>query len=260
MKEISSAENHAVKLIKKLAQKKYREETGLFIIEGLRACELAATSPFQIDSFWLSESFLAQNHQCNPFWQSFPCTCIPDKIFASCTDTQSPQGILCLAKIPHSFTNPSGHCYLYLDNVRDPGNIGTMIRSADALGFDGIFLSAGCADLYSPKVIRSAMGSLFSIETVTDCSHSTLIDLQQKGYQIIASALRDDSLNLYHAHWNEKIIFVLGNEANGVSHEIIEMADMTVKIPMHGSAESFNVSIAAALMMGEVTRRKYEEH
>lgn len=259
MKEITSADNQSVKLIKKLAQKKYREETGLFPVEGLRSCELAASSPFQIESFWLSASFAEHHKAKNAFWKSFPCYCVSDKLFRTLSDTDSPQGILCIAKTAPAFEEANGERYLYLDSVRDPGNVGTIIRTADALGFDGIFFSEGCADFYSPKVIRSAMGSFFSVETKTDCHYSVLNTLQKEGFQIIASALTDNSVNLYHAHWGEKLVFVLGNEANGVREEILRLADLTVKIPMHGSAESFNVSIAAALMMGEAARRKYEK-
>lgn len=260
MKEITSSDNPSVKLIKKLAQKKYREETGLFLVEGLRSCELAASSPFQIESFWLSASFAEHSKTKNVFWEHFPCYCVSDKLFATLSDTNSPQGILCIAKMASAVEKAEGSCYLYLDNVRDPGNVGTIIRTADALGFDGIFFSEGCADFYSPKVIRSAMGSFFSVETKMDCHYSVLSRLQKEGFQIIASALTDNSMNLYCAQWGKKLVFVLGNEANGVREEILRLADLTVKIPMHGSAESFNVSIAAALMMGEVARRKYEKH
>lgn len=258
MKQISSADNPSVKLVKKLVQKKYRDETGLFLVEGLRACELAVASPYQIDSFWLSESFLRHTQSSTPFWEAFPCCCISDKIFSSLSDTQSPQGILCTAKIPQPRSVFCGKRYLYLDNVRDPGNVGTIVRTADALGFEGVFLSEGCADLYSPKTVRSTMGSVFSVETAVGCPYSLLSDLKRNGYQIVASALTDSSFNLYRAKWSDKLVFVLGNEANGVSREILDLADMSVKIPMYGKAESFNVSIAAALMMGEAMRRIYE--
>lgn len=258
MKQISSTENQAVKLVKKLTTKKYREETGLFLVEGLRACELATTSPFQIDSFWLSDSFLQSSQKIVPFWEAFPCNQVSDKIFSTLSDTQSPQGILCIAKIPPTISEFCGTHYLYLDNVRDPGNIGTILRTADALGFNGVLLSDGCADLYSPKVIRSTMGSIFSLKTAVNCPYSVLSDLQQNGFQIIASALTDESVNLYHAEWGNKLVFVLGNEANGVSRDVLDLSDITVKIPMYGKAESFNVSIAAALLMGEATRREHE--
>lgn len=259
MKEITSAENSAVKLLKKLSKKKFRQDEGLFIVEGLRACSLAVESPFDIDSFYLSDSFLSSHKCADKFWEQFSCSVMPNKIFNSCSDTETPQGILCVAKIPSLSRNLNKSCYVYLDNVRDPGNIGTIIRTADALGFDGVLLSEGCADLYSPKVVRSTMGSVFSVDTVCDCNASILSDLKRRGYRILASALSEHCVDLYRATWGEKLIFVLGNEANGVSDEILNLSDCTVKIPMYGSAESFNVSIAAALLMGEAARRKYEK-
>ncbi|MBR5157443.1 MAG: RNA methyltransferase [Clostridia bacterium] len=259
MKQITSAENSAVKLLKKLAKKKFRQEAGLFIVEGLRACSLAVESPFDIDSFYLSESFFAAHKSANSFWEQFPCSVMPDKIFNSCSDTETPQGILCTAKIPEKTFGLNKDCYVYLDNVRDPGNIGTIIRTADALGFDGVLLSDGCADLYSPKVVRSTMGSVFALEIVCDCNVSLLSNMKKQGYKILASALSDNCTDLYRAEWNDKLVFVLGNEANGISDEVLNVSDIAVKIPMYGSAESFNVSIAAALLMGEAARRTYEK-
>ncbi len=259
MKQITSAENSVVKQLKKLSKKKFRQESGLFIVEGLRACSLAVESPFDIDSFFLSESFLSANQDKNAFWEQFPCSVMPDKIFNSCSDTETPQGILCTAKISEPSFNLNKDSYLYLDNVRDPGNVGTIIRTADALGFDGVLLSEGCADLYSPKVVRSTMGSIFSVETVCDCNTSLLLDMKNRGYTILASALSENCVDLYRANWDKKLIFVLGNEANGISDEVLSVSDQAVKVPMYGSAESFNVSIAAALLMGEAARRKYEK-
>ena len=164
MKQITSAENSAIKLLKKLSKKKFRQETGLFVVDGLRACTLAVQSPYDIHSVYMSESFASNHKDALQFFDAFPCSLVPDKILDSCSDTETPQGILCIAKIPEHNTVLSGEKYLYLDNVRDPGNVGTIIRSADALGFDGVMLSEGCADLYSSKVVRSTMGSVFSVK------------------------------------------------------------------------------------------------
>ena len=259
LKQITSPENSVVKALRKLDKKKYREESGLFAVEGLRACSLAANSPFAIDAFYLSESFLAEYQGDHRFWEAFPCYLLTDKIFASVCDTQTPQGILCTAKITKNADISQHSRYIYLDNVRDPGNVGTIIRTADALGFECILLSEGCADVYSPKVVRSTMGSIFSVQMVADCTISTLEELQRNGCQIVASALTDNSHNLYKADFEKKMVFVVGNEANGVCDEILGISDLTVKIPMVGEAESFNVSIAAALLMGEVARRAYEK-
>ncbi len=259
MKRITSPENSVVKALRKLEKKKYREDCGLFVVEGLRACSLAANSPFAIEAFYLAESFLAEVQEDNRFWETFPCYVFTDKIFSSVCDTQTPQGILCTAKMAPKADISKHNRYLYLDNVRDPGNVGTIIRTADALGFECVLLSEGCADLYSPKVIRSTMGSIFSVKTATDCSATTLKQLQKSGCQLVSSALTDTSCNLYESNLGERIVFVVGNEANGVSDEILDLSDLTVKIPMVGEAESFNVSIAAALLMGEVARRSYEK-
>ena len=198
MKFITSSENPAIKRLKKLEKRKYRDEEGLFIVEGLRACSLAAASPFEIDAFYLSEQFLAQETSGPHFWEAFPCYVLSDKIFASVADTMTPQGILCTAKIPKDDAKHISRA-IYLDNVRDPGNVGTIIRTADALGFDCVMLSEGCADLYSPKVIRSTMGSIFSVQTLVDVNEEALKEWQKNGYYIIASALSEDAKNLYQA-------------------------------------------------------------
>lgn len=258
MKQITSTDNAEIKLLKKLEKKKGRAEAGLFLVEGLRACELAAGSPAGVDTFYLSDSFLERQTGAQPFWESFPCRRVSDRVFASVAGTDTPQGILCSARIPER-TALGGRRYVYLDCVRDPGNVGTIIRTADALGFDGVLLSEGCADLYSPKVVRATMGSVFTISAAVDCTVSTLAELKERGFLICASALSETCVDVYRAQWGERLVFVLGNEANGVSGEVLALADCAVKIPMYGGAESFNVSIAAALLMGEAARREYEK-
>ena len=145
---------------------------------------------------------------------------------------------------------------LVLDRVGDPGNIGTMLRTADAAGIGGLVLLKGCADIYAPKTVRSSMVSLFHIPVLSGVSEQEFVSTAKKaGYDLLVTCL-DGADNLYKADLSGRIAFVMGNEAGGVSETLLEKADKRVYIPMAGRAESLNVAMAAGIVMFEALRRK----
>lgn len=252
--KITSDSNLIIRSFSKLRQKKYRSSEKKFIIEGLRAVEEVIKA--KMDAvFVMTESFLMANPSFSDKISSAVCYVVTEKIFSSLTETQTPQGILAVADIPALPVFPSKPYYIYLDRVCDPGNLGTIIRTAHAFGIGGIMLSPGSCDVYSGKVIRSAMGSYLYTDIYTDYSYDELFNLKNEGYSIYSTALLPDSKSLFECDLGEKTIFVIGNEANGVSSDILDRSDKTIIIPMPGGAESLNAAVAAALVMSEAVRK-----
>ena len=145
---------------------------------------------------------------------------------------------------------------LGLDNIRDPGNLGTMIRTADAAGADGVLLSNGCVELFNLKVIRSTMGSVFHLPVIENLDFSEVIpDLKEDGFKIIVSEVHEGK-DYTEVDYPEKTCIVIGNEASGISKEILNLADERIKIPIFGKAESLNASVAAGILLYEKVRNK----
>ena len=243
--EITSLENKSVKLAASLQKKKYRDLHGKFLIEGMKLIREAMAFGYEFDSVFYVPDKVAYDLDLPAYEVSYEILC---KI----TDTVTPQGIAAIVKgkEPDFVKLQKAQRVVYLDRVQDPGNVGTIIRTADAFGFDAVILSKECADLYSPKVLRSAMGSVFHLEIYRDFSAE---DLKKLGKKIYSSSLEASNMP-------EKIalpaVLVIGNEGQGISEEIKAVTDEFVKIPMAGNAESLNASIAAGILLYEF-RLKY---
>lgn len=252
---ITSPDNQKIKDIAKLRQKKYRTREKKYITEGLRA--VSEIIKKGIDCvFVVSEKFIQENPSFLDTVADKKGYIVSEKIFSSLSETENPQGVLCVTQITEPPEEIKKDSYIYLDRLQDPGNIGTIIRTAHAFGFGGVMLSGGSSDVYSGKVIRSTMSSVLYTDIYTDFSYESLFSLKEKGYKIISTALTEKSRSLYETEIPEKVVFVIGNEANGVSDEILENSDETVIIPMPGGAESLNASVASAVLMSETARRK----
>lgn len=251
IKHISSLENEYIKKVEKLKTKKFRDRFGLFVAEGERSVRDALSSGFFVESVVMTEDFEKRRGVPELAERVF---IVPDKVFARLCDTETPQGILAVVALPEQVEKLTGKRYLYCDCLQDPGNAGTVIRSADAFGFDGVIVSRGSVDVFSPKVIRSSMGSVFHIEILTDADAGFLQRAKEEGFFLSVTALHQNSVPLCEARFAEKQIFVIGNEGNGVSDTVLSMADETVHIPMQGSAESLNAGVAASILMYEVSR------
>ena len=177
---------------------------------------------------------------------------LPEHVLTAVCDTKTPQGIAAVVRMKEQ--SALGKHIVVLDGVQDPGNVGTIIRTADAAGLDGVLLSNQCADVFSPKVLRATMGSIFRMNLrTTDDLPGELTKLREKGYSILSSQL--DGTPFYEREKvAEQFALIIGNEGNGVSEQVQQTATHRVRLPMRGGAESLNAAIAAAIMMYELMR------
>lgn len=259
MKEITSVSNSLIKAVSELKQKKYRVGRGEFLAEGLRTAEEAVTYGAVKTIFYVpteDERTIALLEQAAS--ENIELVSVNEAVMKKISDTETPQGIIAVCKMPKTGLESllaKGKMLLLLDRVADPGNIGTMLRTADAAGIGGLVLLKGSADIYAPKTVRASMGSLFHIPVLDGISEEDFIRQAKKnGYEILVTCL-DGASNLYKADLSGRIAFVMGNEAGGVSQNLMEKADKKVFIPMAGRAESLNVAMAAGIVMFEALRR-----
>ena len=256
MHTISSTQNEKYKFFKSLKQKKYRTKTGLYTVEGMKSVLDAVSSGAQTEALIVSESFYNEQKELMPHHSEIYS--VSDSIFAPLSDTEAPQGIIAVIKknLKKEFLPDLSKAYVYCDRLQDPGNLGTIIRTADAAGFGGILLSNDCADLYSPKTVRASMGSFFHIEAYESCSADTLTELKSLGFSVVCGVLSDKTIEYTAADFTKPVILVIGNEANGICGDILKISDCDVKIPISGKAESLNAAVAAGILMYEVNRQR----
>lgn len=259
--ELTGLQNPLVKAAAELKQKKYRQQRGEFLAEGLRTAEEAVAFKAAQQIFYTAtedERTLKLLEQAASM--QLKLTCVSEAVMKKIADTETPQGIIAVCRMQEQSLEQllaSGKLLLVLDRVGDPGNIGTMLRTADAAGVGGIILLKGTADIYAPKTVRSSMGSLFHVPVLSGVAEQEFIDNAKKaGYQLLVTAL-DGADNLYQADLKGRLAFVMGNEAGGVSASLLQQADKRVFIPMRGKAESLNVAMAAGIVMFEAMRRNY---
>lgn len=249
IKRITSAQNEYIKLLSKLGSKKHRQETGLFLAEGEHLAQMVSASPFCVEKYIMTESYY---EKCA---QSFSeeIIIVPESIMSKISDAKTPQGIIAVVRLPDATDTIKEGRYIYCDDLQDPGNIGTIIRTADSFSFDGVILSPMCADVYSPKVIRSSQGSVFNIKIICD---KTFDFVKSTGFSVTSTALYAESVELKNMKVQKNHIFVIGNEGSGVHEEILKASDEIVYIPMTGKAESLNAGVAASILMYEVASRE----
>lgn len=253
MLEITSASNAKFKYIKSLSAKKERVKHGEYTVEGRKSVSDALSSERTVSAIAVSERFYNEENFDYP--QNVQLIKISDNIFDRLCDTTAPQGIIAVIKTEErgDFMPDLGKAYVYCDGINDPGNLGTIIRTADAAGFGGVILSEGSVDLYSPKTVRASMGSFFNIDVITGKNAEDLKKYADKGFKLIGGALNENTVDYRTVDMKEPVIIVVGNEANGISDEVLKMCTC-VKIPIEGRAESLNVSVAAGILMYEVVR------
>lgn len=240
---LTSKNNPLVKETAALKDKKARKQTGLFLVEGVKMANECAKSGFEIDRIFVSESFQGQLLQMPNAEEK--TVCVSDDVFRFLSDEKTPQGILCRVKIPQTeLSAPKGNCLL-LDGVADPGNLGTIIRSANAAGYNEIYLVDGCADPYSPKSVRASMSGVFFTRLYFGSREKILSVLEQ-----IPLLVADmGGVNAFSYAPPKQFVLVIGNEANGVSDEVRARASDTVKIPMAATQESLNAAVSAGILM-----------
>jgi len=241
IKEITSAQNPTYKFIKSLKMKKERQKNGMFTVEGIKSVKEAIEAKCDIFLIAVSDK-LDETFDFDGIYR------ISDAIFAPLCDTETPQGVIAVIKIPKKSKNTENPLCLYCDRVSDPGNIGTIIRICDAVGAD-LMLSPECADIFSPKTIRASMGSFFHIRILENITYSDLEGLKKSGYTLLAGALKGDTVDYRESIYGKKNVIIVGNEAIGVSEAVLNICDKSIKIPIFGDAESLNVAVAAALIL-----------
>lgn len=255
---ISSTSNPQVKRLLQLQKKsKARNEEKVFIVEGLRMfVEVPAE---RVEKVYVSESLYNKKKQ-ELELQRFSYEVLSDSVFQHVSDTKTPQGILCVVKQKvqniDELLNVKNPLFMVLDNLQDPGNLGTIVRTAEGAGVDAVFLSKESVDIYNPKTIRSTMGSIYRMPVVYVDDLLELLDtFKGKGVKSYAAHL--EGKNSYDQEcYKEGTAILIGNEGNGLRDEVSNKADIWVQIPMKGQVESLNAAIAASVLMFEVARQR----
>lgn len=253
IREITSATNPLVKQLRALvSSKKARQESGQFIIEGWRGIKTLLehkSSAYQLEQLVISKDWKKE-----PLPENIDTVQLPEHVFEKISDVRNAQGIL--GVVSHKLDQPElptiGR-FLLLDNLRDPGNLGTLIRSAVGSGFDGIFLYGDCVDSYNPKVIRSTMGT-FAFSKVWNVDTNQVSQCIENGFDLCVTT-GIGGQNLYETEFGDKIILVIGSEAHGVSEELFAKATQKVTIPLLPECESLNAAIAGSICMFEITNK-----
>lgn len=265
---ISSTSNKQVKeLIALIKKSKERKEKGLFIVEGPKMCFEA---PFSwIVSLYVSESFLEDEELKEKFFaymkqagqqSEISYEILSDSVFKAVSDTQTPQGILAVLKMPKyelsDLLKGEKTLLLVLESIQDPGNLGTMIRTGEGAGITGVIMNQSTVDLFNPKTIRSTMGSIYRIPyVVTENLAKTVQELKEKQVTLYAAHLKG-ALSYDEPDYVSACGFMIGNEGNGLTTELADLASSYIRIPMEGQVESLNAAISASLLMYETNRQR----
>ncbi len=267
---IESSDNSRIRLVRKLGTRKGRTAEGRFVIEGLNLCREAVLRSLDIDFIMIPDDWKESGGQDDiSGLRAFISECIgsdgltvcmvPAKLFAGLTDAGTGIGIVAVLKMPENdLTSVSGLApganILVLDRIQDPGNIGTMIRTAVAAGYGMILATKGTADIYSPKVLRATAGMIFEIPFAYVRDAGELREVLSRSGKRVAVTDPAGGRPYYEEDLSRDTALVIGNEGNGVSDEVMALADLKVTLPMKGSIESLNAAVSAAILMYEAVR------
>ena len=239
---ISSIDNQKIKEIKKLDTKKYRDETGLFVVEGEHLI-------YEAYKEGLLKTIIVRDGY--PLMLDVETLYVSDKVLKYLSQLQTPSPVLGVCKKKSS--KKIGSKVIALDNIQDPGNLGTIIRSAVAFNFDTIILSDDTVDLYNPKVIRATQGMIFKINIIIANLKETLLKLKENKYILYATDVNDGN-DIKSIEKSKKFAIIMGNEGNGVSKEIKEICSSFIYIPMNKECESLNVAVATSIILYELSK------
>lgn len=239
---IASKSNDKIKKLVKLYDSKYRKETALFLVEGYHMLEMALKAN-AVQSVFTTKEIKDLDKNIDQY-------IVYDDVMAKISKNKSSQGVIAVCKMKQN-SGVYGDKVLYLDNVSDPGNVGTILRSALAFGYKDVLLSSGSCSIYNEKVLQSTQGAIFELNIVEGVDD--LKSLKNEGYRLIATALRN-SINLSEVpSIDKKFVLILGNEAHGVSDKILDLADIAVRIEIN-NMESLNVGVAGGIAMYELNK------
>ncbi|MCT4543348.1 MAG: RNA methyltransferase [Vallitalea sp.] len=258
---ITSLQNSKIKKIIQITSKsKYRKKEGLFIVEGKKMIDEVDNN--KIDEIIISESFAVNEvHYITKLKdKKIHIEIVSDSIMKHISNAVTPQGIMGVIKIctiPLDIVVDENPFIIILENIQDPGNLGTIIRTADAVKASGVIISKGSVDVYNPKVVRSTMGSIFRVPILEGRDIEKDIEmLKDNKIEILACNLKG-SINIYDCNLTKGIAVLIGNEGNGLSDNITKLASKNIKIPMIGQAESLNAGVATSIISYEVLRQRY---
>ncbi len=259
---ITGRKNPLVVRLSKLSDKKYRDEEALFRIDGVKLFSEAVQSGVKTEYIFIAESKrekLTRELADELSRVAGTVTMVSDEVLAKLTDESAPQGIVAFAKkfdtLSPDIPKSGAFHAIYLSSVRDPGNLGTMVRTALALGVDRVFVSADCADIYSPKTVRASMGTIFRQPlSVVQNEAEFASAIKAASCELFAAALDRDAKKLGSFSMPERVCFAIGNEGHGLSSEFIKMCSGTAFIPMTDGCESLNAAMAATVLMWEMQR------
>lgn len=256
---ITSSSNQQMKNIAALLKKaKERKKQGVFVVEGKKMIKEAPKE-------WVQKVYLAERlwktGEMQELIEAYACEIVADTVFDAIADTKTPQGVLALVTIPtyplESLLKKEQTHLLVLESIQDPGNLGTMLRTGEGAGVSGILMNQTTVDLFSPKTIRSTMGSIYRVPYyVTENLTDTLAALKKQQITLYAAHLKGAVAYDAPDYTRTGTAFLIGNEGNGLTEEVADCADVRIKIPMAGQVESLNAAISASLLMYEVQRQK----
>lgn len=256
---ITSTSNRYVKEIIQLQKKaSLRKSRDVYIIEGKKM--FSEADPAQIVEAYVSESFLdRQENRALLSDRQIPLETVSDHVMEAMSDTKTPQGVLCVMRQMHygleDMLRSESPRLVLLENLQDPGNLGTILRTAEGAGISGVLLNEGCVDIYNSKTIRATMGSLFRVPFLYMEEIGPVLErIRKRGIPIYGAAL-SDSRSYDALSYKNGCVFMIGNEAKGLSRELLEQGDAAVHIPMEGNVESLNAAVAAAILMYESYRQ-----
>ena len=265
IKEITSKDNAIFKLIKSLKVRKYRIREALFVVEGPKQVIEAKSSRYDLKYLVVRQDRL-ESFKNEGFFEQIPfqdgtVISMDERLFKQITDTENSQGILAvlsyepLSEKEFMMEAPSDSNMLVLDKLQDPGNIGTLIRTAEGAGFKGVILLKGSGDMFSPKAIRAAGGAMLRMPVIMIDDANSLRRLSDEFSKKLVVTDVESGVAYYDADLSENIFLVMGNEGHGVSKEIMDMADIKINIPTEGFLESLNVATAGAVLMMDSLRQ-----
>ncbi|MEW5866259.1 MAG: RNA methyltransferase [Bacillota bacterium] len=261
--EITSRHNPRIQEVRKLKRRKHRLARRLFLLEGVRSVEEAVDAGARVCEV-LVTPHLFRCPRGKSLYERLVArgarvVGVTDEVLASVSDTETPQGIVAVVDIPDQELYLGGNpLVIVADGISDPGNLGTLVRSAAAFGFAGVVLSGGTVDVYNPKCVRATMGSVFRIPIKELASVVDAISfLKGYGLSVVAADARAE-IPCHAYDFTSPSAILVGNEARGLSCEALELCDARVQVPMPGSAESLNVGAAAAVLMYEMVRQREE--
>ncbi len=266
---ITSKDNETIKHVKKLKEKKYRQEYNEYVIEGINLIKEAIQENADIKTIFICDGCMNTEELERELVYKIAnlnIVYVEEKVFNTITDVETPQGILAVVgkaenkskkdnKDEGKEINYKEDLIVVLDGVQDPGNLGTILRTIDSCNLSQVIVSKKTADAYNPKVVRSTMGAIFRVNVIeSNDLIETFKELRKHKYEILATSL-EESKSIYDIDFKKKVI-VIGNEANGVSKEVLDAVDGKIKIPMLGKTESLNASVATGVVLYEYVRQK----